>query len=236
LKELYDMLNSTESFDWLNVHENGQANPVLSLRVSLDISISNLLTAQPKAIELFCLIGLLPGGCKEYDLTILWGSDWQKYTERLLRASLLVKKTENQQKRYTMLPFMNKYAQELLKIEEKRRMHKNVCRYILDILMDIFLLNGNSRVLHSNTPYDLGARLLEYESNIWACIYRAIDDDMEEDNIYRARRKEVDRLERSLYESVSNVRERSPSVNLDNSMKFKSKHRKFRGLSNNEEE
>lgn len=51
---------------------------------------------------------------------------------------------------------------------------------------------------------------------------------IEDGNPYRARRKEVDRMERSLYESVSNVRSRSPSVNLDNSMVFKS--RRFRGL------
>jgi len=46
------------------VGDSTQANPVVSLRVSLDVSITNLLSTQPKAIELFCLIGLLPGGAK----------------------------------------------------------------------------------------------------------------------------------------------------------------------------
>ena len=29
----------------------------------------------PKALELFCLIGLMPGGVSEETLEVLWGSD-----------------------------------------------------------------------------------------------------------------------------------------------------------------
>jgi len=151
---------------------------------------------------------------------VLWGPDWQIYTERLLRASLLVKRPETVERstRYTMLPFMNKYACELLKVKEKRKLHRSVCHYLLLILIEIFKIYGTHKMQNNNNQVSLEGKLIEYESNIWACIYRAVDEEMvEDDNIYRARRKEVDRLERSLYESISNVRSRSPSVNLDNS-------------------
>jgi hypothetical protein len=50
-----------------------------------------------KAIELFCLLGLLPGGITEHDLTSVWGSEeWVVLGEHLRNASLLVEKIENQ--------------------------------------------------------------------------------------------------------------------------------------------
>lgn len=63
------------------------------------------------AIKLFCLIGLFPGGCIEEDLNYLWKDSWLMYAEKLLRASLLVKKSGSSGEiRYTLFPFMNQYA------------------------------------------------------------------------------------------------------------------------------
>lgn len=57
--------------DWLR--DEGVGKPLASLKVSLDTSIQHMEIAEPKAIKLFCLIGLLPGGCSEEDLNYLWG-------------------------------------------------------------------------------------------------------------------------------------------------------------------
>jgi hypothetical protein len=35
----------------------------------------------------------LPGGCNQNDLDVLWGHGWINEIEKLLRASLLVKKS-----------------------------------------------------------------------------------------------------------------------------------------------
>ena len=63
-----------------------------SLKVSMDISINQLKETEPEAINLFWLIGLLPGGCTPNELDSLWGSAWLSIAEKLLRSSLLVKK------------------------------------------------------------------------------------------------------------------------------------------------
>jgi hypothetical protein len=66
----------------------------------------------PEALKLFCLIGLLPGGCIEEDLDYLWGKNWRMLSERLLRASLLMKRISlTGENKYTLLPFMNKFAE-----------------------------------------------------------------------------------------------------------------------------
>ena len=57
--------------------------------MSLETSIEHMKETDPEAIKLFCLIGLLPGGCTESDLNWLWGNSWNKYCDKLLRASLL---------------------------------------------------------------------------------------------------------------------------------------------------
>ena len=95
--------------DWLRIE--GVGAPLASLKVSVDTYIQYLYDSDPTALKMFNLIGLLPGGCSEEELTNLWGSDWVIYTEKLIRASLLLKKNElTGDIRYSLLPFMNKYA------------------------------------------------------------------------------------------------------------------------------
>jgi hypothetical protein len=53
--------------DWLRI-EGMEGTPLASLKVSLDTSIKHMSTNEPKALRLFCLIGLLPGGVTEEDL------------------------------------------------------------------------------------------------------------------------------------------------------------------------
>lgn len=66
------------------------------------------------------------------------------YAEKLLRASLLLKRNElSSDIRYTLLPFMNKYAEELMDINEKQELHKKCCKYFAKICKDLFTLNQN---------------------------------------------------------------------------------------------
>jgi len=76
--------------------------------MSLDTSIKHMTESEPLAVKLFRLIGLFPGGLTEDDLNYLWSDGWMMLAEKLLRASLLVKKTgSNNEIRYSLFPFMN---------------------------------------------------------------------------------------------------------------------------------
>ena len=66
-------------------------DPTQSLKVSMDTSTLHMRNTQPEALNLFCLLGMLPGGVSELDLPILWESDrWIVLVECLRRASLIV--------------------------------------------------------------------------------------------------------------------------------------------------
>jgi len=61
----------------------------------MDASIQHMKRQHPEALELFCLLGLIPGGITEADLTIIWQSDeWINLAELLRKASLLKEKIE----------------------------------------------------------------------------------------------------------------------------------------------
>jgi hypothetical protein len=67
----------------------------------------------PRALHLFKFIGLLPAGVNKDELTEMWeGNEWKKHKTTLIRASLLVYKVKEDI--YTLLPFMNVRAYELL--------------------------------------------------------------------------------------------------------------------------
>ena len=85
------------------------------------------------AIKLFCMIGLLPGGCTENDLNQLWGNGWLGLAEKLLRASLIVKKNTNGDNIYSLFPFMNQYASSLLTEDDKVQEHRRICVFLSKI-------------------------------------------------------------------------------------------------------
>ncbi|CDW83802.1 nb-arc domain protein [Stylonychia lemnae] len=164
LKELYALLNSREIIEWLQIE--GIEGPLASLKVSLDTSIKHMTDSEPMAIKLFCLIGLFPGGCTDEDLNYLWRDGWMKLAEKLLRASLLVKKSgSNGEIRYTLFPFMNQYAVQLMDEETKALEHNKACNYLAKICKDLLRM----------TTQEIVNRLVSLETNIWACIYRIID-------------------------------------------------------------
>ena len=89
------------------------------------------------------MIGLFPGGCTEEDLNFLWGSDWMLHAERLLKASLLIKRNDlsGDIVKYTLLPFMNRYAEELMEEKERKKWHNKCCNYLARICKNLFNLN-----------------------------------------------------------------------------------------------
>lgn len=85
------------------------------MQVSLDVSMNFLNKRHPESVRFYGLLGLLPGGGADQDFETIWGKGWQDHASLLLRYSLII--TQNlQQKtmRYTLYPFMIKYAEDRL--------------------------------------------------------------------------------------------------------------------------
>lgn len=112
LVELFQQLLESNIMDALNKDAHSYA----SLRMSLDISIKNLQKKNEQALDLFKFIGLLPAGVSAAEMTSMWGDNtWKSHKEKLINASLLVyRQTE---RIFTLLPFMNTRALELLEEE-----------------------------------------------------------------------------------------------------------------------
>ena len=108
--------------------------------MSLDASTLAMRHDKPEALNLFCLIGMLPGGVSESDLSILWKSGhWVPLIEHLRRASLIVEKVESdlfdsnkKVRKFRLLPFMNKYAESLLNSYDHKTFRDKCCRFLLD--------------------------------------------------------------------------------------------------------
>ena len=165
LTELFQQLLESNIMDALGYQEK---QSYTSLRLSLEISIKNIKKKNSEALDLFMLIGLLPGGIKQPELTELYGSPaWKPLKENLIRASLLVyKPAENM---LTLLPFMNTRAFELLEEDENKKteFHLKCCKFYKEFCAK-YLNQINDKSFKLN-------EFVECESNIWACIYRGIN-------------------------------------------------------------
>lgn len=85
--------------------------------MSLNISINHIKKVNSKALDLYMMIGLLPAGIKQGELTELWGStDWKPLKQQLINSSMLVYRPT--EKLITILPFMATRAFELLEENE----------------------------------------------------------------------------------------------------------------------
>ena len=147
---------------------------------------------QPEALNLFCLIGMLPGGVSEDDLENLWGNaQWMTLIEHLRRASLIVEKvetnslrTKNGVRKFRLLPFMNKYAESLLNSYDHKTFRDKCCRFLLEkcaVLYNVF--HTETHRFHNN---EYRAAILEYEVNIWSVIYRIRDLNRKKDEAEKA--------------------------------------------------
>lgn len=107
LKELFLAFCNSNMMDALSISSESQ-NKNTSLRVSLELSINHMKNSMADALKLFGFMGLLPGGISEKELTQIWeGSQWENLKDALVRASLLVYKTDTSGVFvYSLLPFM----------------------------------------------------------------------------------------------------------------------------------
>ena len=144
-------------------------NPNTSLRVSLELSIEHIRKKNEQVLNLFGLIGMLPSGTNKEEITEIWGDkSWIPLKDELIRASLLIYKIDTEGSfSYNMLPFMSVRATEIL-MEDKRiytEIHLKCWRLCKDYWLEFYLSN--------KTIEDIQG-LVSIESNIWACINRAI--------------------------------------------------------------
>ena len=125
------LLNMLDSGDFMkNMHN---LDSTQKLKVSIDASTLAMRAEHPEALNLFCLIGMLPGGVSEDDLSILWeNAQWMTLIEHLRRASLIVEKVEsNSVRKFRLLPFMNKYGESLLNAYDHKIFRDKCCRFLL---------------------------------------------------------------------------------------------------------
>jgi len=142
-------------------------DPDNRLQLSLDTSISDVERKNPKAKELFCLLGLLPGGITDCDLAKIWGKGNENLVvpiEHLRNVSLLVDQTHGALRKYSLEPFYNKYAETLLKSFELKRLHERCVSFLFSILRELFNDLGAEDKGHEQER--LRKLLLDYEINI----------------------------------------------------------------------
>lgn len=68
---------------------DNKLHPLAPLKLSLDMAIINMNAKNTKAVELFCMIGLMPGGVIKNDLKELWGQDWLMLLTELTASKLV---------------------------------------------------------------------------------------------------------------------------------------------------
>ena len=172
-----------------------------SLKASLNISLDHLRAKDPEALTLFMFMGLLPGGISEKDLASMMDSEgWIAHKDILLRASLIVKKEQDGEPFYSLLPFMAYQAAELLENDQemKQKFHLKVCRFYKRFCKRIYD--------EEDTVFNHLEELTLSETNIWACINRGInrkrdiifeyEDDENDDSRSRSRSSQPTRPQR----------------------------------------
>ena len=178
-KELFQLLISKDLIKVLQVeglnNEEGEAKSIDSLKVSLDVSIKHLLKRNHDAVKFFSVLGLLPGGALNEDFDHIWGKGWLDHASVLLRSSLLVKQLKIGQKnttRYTLYPFMIKYAEEKLDAKNKKDFSLKILKHLVNKAKEIFNKIGTVS-LDSNIYFDI---FLQEEPNFKSCILREKND------------------------------------------------------------
>ena len=169
LKRLFYAFCDSNLMDALDYPTSTQ-DPNKSLRLSLELSINHMKNTMPEALNLFGFIGLFPGGVSDDQITQMWeNTQWMSLKDALVRASLLVYKTDSKGTFiYSMLPFMSIRAYELLEWNEELRhtYHMKWCKLFNDECYDIYI---------SDKSIDKIEKLVGMETNIWACIYRSLN-------------------------------------------------------------
>ncbi|OQY28651.1 MAG: hypothetical protein B6244_06290 [Candidatus Cloacimonetes bacterium 4572_55] len=142
--------------------EDEEHDATNSFAKGLDTSVHAVRNADPEAIRLFSLLGLLPAGAMPNDLDILWGKEWQKQMNRLIRASLVDKTKSLGMEKYETFSFVAAYAQKLLSDTDRPDFNLRCLNHFAEVCEEIH------KMVYSDKA-DQGRRLLALtEANIWA--------------------------------------------------------------------
>ena len=151
LQFLYETLAKSNLMNTLAENTIGKATINNKLRFSLKLTMR---LVQSKDVHLFFnLMGYFPGGVTSDGIDELWdkvkrktsNSDWRQYYHFLSKASLVSKKTMNNKQRseiYILVPVLKTLAEEFRTISDRKKVHRMVTKYFVDILEEI--LNNNS--------------------------------------------------------------------------------------------
>jgi hypothetical protein len=169
LKDLF--LNFCDSNLMDVVHEKSVLqSQTTSLRVSLDVSITRLRNKNKEALNLFGLIGMLPSGANKEEISQIWGDNsWKPLKDILVRSSLLIHKNNpDDSDIYYMLPFMSERACEIIEEDRKlkQKFHLKCCKVYREYCHEFYSSTKSLEYIEG---------LASIESNIWACIYRAVE-------------------------------------------------------------
>ena len=128
----------------------------------------------PEILNLFGLIGMLPGGVSKDELTELWQDDtWETLKEELISASLITYKTfTDGSTTYKMLPFMSMRAYEHLETNQalKQDYHMRCWKLFKQYWFEFY-----QAIVQNTVTLQMKKDLLNIETNIWAWIYRALN-------------------------------------------------------------
>jgi hypothetical protein len=155
-----------------------EMNPINSLKITTDASIQHVKQLKPSAIDIFCLLGLLPGGATKMDMNFLTRKnkekDWELLVSILKQYSLVIEKEDHEKTKYMLsVPIMNIYAVSLLSEKELKYQQDAIIEFLLEILKDIYSdLQVEACRTKDKDQSKLRNAVTEYESNIWQCIYR----------------------------------------------------------------
>lgn len=93
-------------------------------------------------MNLFMFMGILPGGIRESDLSVMIeDQNWVSHKDHLTWASLIIQKPDEKGNPfYSLLPFMSYWACELLEEEKdlRNKFHLKVCHFYKEFCKRIY--------------------------------------------------------------------------------------------------
>ncbi|CAI2358952.1 unnamed protein product [Moneuplotes crassus] len=181
LNHLYETLIKSTI---LNSLTQGTGGDLVVNKLTLSLNLSLKLYNNKKIYDFFNLMGYLPGGARQEDIDSLWQSvtgntyeEWFPFCTYLEKASIIMRKTVKQDKNeieiFQLVPMIKNVAEETSKETEKKKIHKIVTQYYIQILENI--LKENSVSGSSEKNQSVMNKLWFFEMNIWECVYRALE-------------------------------------------------------------
>ncbi|KAM3134700.1 hypothetical protein pb186bvf_013175 [Paramecium bursaria] len=128
LKELYNQLSYKQHLE-LPILGRMTEEEKRSLKVSLELSWENLLERYEKAAVFFSMLGLLPCGVFQEDLDWIYGSNWDKLANQLVKSSLLMCTKRYNRVHYCLYGFIVKFAESKLDKKQAKIYQYNIIQF-----------------------------------------------------------------------------------------------------------